>query len=173
MTGRSVRIGGTLDRDVKVAECCEISGEIRQPIEVIAEKLDILPSARILAPLTYKGSTEPRIAHGAVVYGPITYDRIPPRDARQARAFPALSSLLFSVHLFLTGVLLVFFLPRFEVSMVATLRAQPGTSLLAGFVLLVTTPVAAFLLVVSILALPLGLALGALYAIRRCPGARH
>ena len=56
------------------------------------------------------------------------------------------------------------FLPRVETSTVATLRAQPGKSVLAGFVLLVTTPVAAFLLVISILALPIGLALGDCYA---------
>jgi len=59
---------------------------------------------------------------------------------------------------------LVIFLPQVETSTVATLRAQPGKSLLAGFVLLVTTPVAAGLLILSILGLPIGLALGALYA---------
>jgi hypothetical protein len=99
------------------------------------------------------------------VNGPITYDRIPQREARRARSFPAVSSILFSLHLFLAGLLVVTFLPRVETSVVATLRAQPGWSLLAGFVLLVTTPVAALLLVVSILGLPIGLALGALYAI--------
>jgi hypothetical protein len=49
----------------------EIGGEIRQPVQVVAETLEIRPSARILAPLAYKGSTEPRIAEGAVVNGPI------------------------------------------------------------------------------------------------------
>ena len=68
------------------------------------------------------------------------------------------------MHVFLIGLLLVIFLPRVETSTVATLRAQPGKSLLAGFVLLVTTPVAAVLLIISILGLPIGLALGALYA---------
>jgi hypothetical protein len=165
ITGRTVRIGGILDRELQVAGATvEISGEIRQPIHVVAEKLDILASAQILAPLTYKGPSDMRIAEGAVVNGPITYDRIPERDAQRARAFPSLSSLVFSLHLFLAGVLVVMFLPRVETSTVATLRAQPGKSVLAGFVLLVTTPIAAFLLVISILALPIGLALGALYA---------
>ena len=164
ITGRTVRIDGILDRELQVAAATvAIAGEIRKPMHVIADTLDILPSARVLAPLTYKGSTEPRIAAGAIVNGPITYDRIPRREARRARAFPALSSLLFSVHLFLAGLLLLIFLPRFETATVATLRAQPGKSLLAGFVLLVTTPVAAFLLIISMLGLPIGLALGALY----------
>jgi len=42
---------------------------------------------------------------------------------------------------------------------------RTGRSLLAGCALLMTTPVAALLLVISVLGLPIGLALGALYAI--------
>ena len=52
---------------------------------------------------------------------------------------------------------MVILLPRVESSVVATLRAQPGRSLLAGFVLRITTPVAALLLALSILGLPIGL----------------
>lgn len=166
LTGRTVRIEGVFERDLQVAGATvEIAGEIRKPVRVVAEKLDILPSARILGPLAYKASSQARIADGAVITGPITYDRIPEREARRARSFPAASSLLFSMHLFLAGLLVVIFLPRVETSVVATLRAQPARSLLAGFVLLVTTPVAALLLVISILGLPIGLAMGALYAI--------
>jgi cytoskeletal protein CcmA (bactofilin family) len=165
LTGRMVRVEGILDRDLQVAGATvELAGEIRQPVQVTAEKLHILPSARILGPLTYKGASEARIGEGAIINGPITYDRIPESEARRARAFPALSTLLFSIHLFLAGLLIVVFLPRVETSVVATLRAQPGKSLLAGFVLLITTPVAAVLLIVSVLGLPIGLALGALYA---------
>jgi len=165
LTGSTVRVDGLFEREVQIAGATvEIAGEIRQPLHVVAEKLQILPSARILGPLTYKGSAEARIAEGAVVNGPITYDRIPEREARRARAFPAVSTLLFALHLLLAGLLVVIFLPRVETSVVEMLRRQPGRSLLAGFVLLVTTPVAALLLVISVLGLPIGLALGALYA---------
>jgi hypothetical protein len=165
ITGSSVRIDGIIERDVQVAGATvEIAGEIRKPLHVVAEKLEILASARILAPLTYRGSTEARIAEGAIVNGPITYDQIPKSEAQRARSFTAISGVLFFVHLVLAGVLVVIFLPRVETSVVATLRAQPGGSLLAGFVMLVTIPVAALLLVISILGLPIGLAMGALYA---------
>jgi hypothetical protein len=161
-----VRVEGVLDRDLQIAGATvELAGEIRKPVHMTAENLHILPSVRILGPLTYKGASEARIAEGAIINGPITYDRIPEREARRARAFPAVSALLFSIHLFLAGLLVVIFLPRVETSIVATLRAQPGKSLLAGFVLLVTTPVAAVLLIVSVLGLPIGLALGAFYAV--------
>lgn len=166
LTGRTVRIEGTLERDLEVAGATvQIAGEVRKSVRVVAETLEILPTARILGPLTYKGSTVARIAEGAVVNGPITYDRIPEREARRARAFPAFSSLLFSVHLLFAGFLVLIFLPHVETSVVATLRRQPAKSLLTGFVLLVTTPVAALLLVISVFGLPIGLAIGALYAI--------
>jgi cytoskeletal protein CcmA (bactofilin family) len=166
LTGRTVRVEGVFARDLRVAGATvQIGGEIQKPLQVVAERLEILPSARILGPLIYKGSNEARIAEGAVVNGPITYDRIPQREARRAHSFPAVSSLLFSIHLFLAGLLVVIVLPRVETSVVATLRGQPGRSLLAGFVLLVTAPAVAILLIVSILGLPIGLAIGAAYAI--------
>lgn len=166
ISGRTVRIEGVLDRDLQVAGATvQIAGEIRKPVQIIAERLDILPSARILSTLTYRGPAEPHVSEGAIINGPITYDRIPEDEARRARAWPAVSSALFALHLFLAGLLVVIFLPQFETSLIATLRAQPGKSLLTGFVLFVTTPVAAVLLMISILGLPIGMALAAVYAI--------
>jgi len=166
LTGQSVRIEGMLDREVRIAAAAvTVGGEIRRPLEVVAERFEILPTARVLAPVAYKGSTDMRVAQGAIVNGPVTYDRIPEREARRARAFPAATTLLFSVHLFLAGLLVVVFLPRVETSVVGTLRAQPGRSFLGGLALLVAPPLAAVLLIVSVLGLPFGLAVGALYAI--------
>jgi hypothetical protein len=166
VTGRTVRIDGVYDRDVHVAGATvQVAGEIRHPVDVVAERLEIESTARILAPLTYKGPSEAQVAEGASIKGPITYERIPEREARRARAFPALSTVLFSFHLFLAGLLVAIFLPRFETSVVETLRTHPWKSVLAGFVLLVTTPVAAALMIISILGLPIGLALGATYLI--------
>jgi hypothetical protein len=166
ITGNSVRVAGSFDRELQIAGATvQISGETRQPLRVIADKLEILPGARVLAGLSYKSPTEARVVEGATVSGPITFDRIPQREARRAREFPTASSLLFGFHLFFAGLLVILFLPRLETSVVATLRASPWRSLLAGFVLLVTTPVAALLLVVSVLGLPIGLVLAASYAI--------
>ena len=166
LTGNTVPIEGVLERDLYVAGATvELAGEIRQPVRIVAEKLDILPSARLLGPLTYQGPREAQVASGAVISGPITFDRISEREVRRERSSRTVSGLLFSVHLFLAGLLVVIFLPRVESSVVATLRAQPGKSLLVGFVLLVTIPVAALLLALSILGLPIGLAMGALYLI--------
>lgn len=166
ISGQTVRVDGVFDRQLDIAGgTVQLSGEIKQPVRIVAEKLEVLSSARILAPLTYRGPRDAQIADGAVLSGPVKFEQIPPREARQARALPVGSTILFSIHLLLAGILVVVFMPRVEQSVIETLRAQPGRSFLAGFVLLVTVPVAAVLLVISVLALPLGLMLGALYAI--------
>jgi cytoskeletal protein CcmA (bactofilin family) len=166
LTGRTVRVEGVLDRDVHVAGGdVQIGGEIRQPLEVVAERLQILPTARILGPFTYKGSTEARVADGALISSPIAYTHIPARDARRSRGFSGISSLLFASHLFLVGLLVVLFVPRAEASIIETLRRQLGKSVLAGFALLVTVPVASLMLIVSVLGLPIGLVLAAVYAV--------
>ena len=56
-------------------------------------------------------------------------------------------------------------MPRTERSVIGTLRAQPLKSLLAGFTLLITVPIAALLLIVTVLGLPVGLVLAAAYAV--------
>jgi hypothetical protein len=166
ITGRAVRVDGVVERQLRVAgETIVLAGEIRQPVEIVGEKLEIRSTARVLAPLTYKGPVEAQIEPGAVINEPVTFNRIEAREARRARAFPAASTLLFSIHLFLAGLLVVMFLPRVETSVIETLRAEPGKSLVVGFVALVTVPVAAVLLVISVLGLPIGLALGGTYAV--------
>src|SRR6185295_5824741 len=57
------------------------------------------------------------------------------------------------------------YVPQLETSVVGALRAHPGKSLFAGFVVFISTPAAALLLVISVFGLPVGLVLGAVYAI--------
>jgi hypothetical protein len=166
ITGRSVRIEGVLERELNVAAAeVVIVGELRKPVRIVAETLDIRPGARVLAPIAYRGANEATIAKDATVAGPITFTRIDAREAQRARQWPAASTFLFVTHLFLAGLLVIVFLPRTERSVIDTLRAQPLKSLLAGFTLLITMPIAALLLIVTVLGLPIGLVLAATYAV--------
>jgi cytoskeletal protein CcmA (bactofilin family) len=166
ITGRMIRIDGAFERELRVAGAnVQVAGVVRSPVDIVAEKLEILPSARILGPLTYRGPHEALISEGAVISGPVRFDRISEREAQRARGVAVGSTLLFSIHLFLAGMLVLVFAPRFEQSIVATLRVRPARSLLTGFVSLITIPIAAVLLVVSVLGLPIGLVIAALYAI--------
>lgn len=166
ITGETVRVLGTFDRTLGVAaRSVHIGGEVREPLQVVAEELEILPTARLLAPVTYRGVTTATIAPGAVLTSPLAFERIEPRDARDARAWPTVSTLLFVAHLLVVGLLALYLVPTFEPSIVQTLRRQPGRSLLAGFTLLITLPVAALLLMFTVLGFPLGVALVMGYAV--------
>ncbi len=164
LTGQTVRVDGVMDRDLHVAAATVvIAGELRQPVDIVAEKVEILPSARILGPLAYKSPVAARIAAGATVSGPVSYTRIEEREAQRAHAFPTASTVLFIVHLMLAGLLVLVFMPQGPASFIRTLRERPGASLIAGFGLLFTVPVVAVVLVISVLGLPIGLTLGAAY----------
>jgi cytoskeletal protein CcmA (bactofilin family) len=166
ITGRSVQIDGVLERELNVAAAeVVIAGELQKPVRIVAEKLDIRPGARVLAPVAYRGANEATIAKDATVTGPLTFTHIDRREAQRARQWPAASTLLFVTHLFLAGLLVIVFMPRTRLSVIDTLRAQPLKSLLAGFTLLVTVPIAALLLIVTVLGLPIGLVLAAAYAV--------
>lgn len=102
-----------------------IAGEIRQPLNIVAERLEVLATARILAPVTYEGATPATVAPGALVTSPIAYKNIPARDARAARSPSGLSSVLLTIHLFVGGVLLLLLVPRFAAAPAEMLRAQP------------------------------------------------
>ena len=166
LTGRTIRLDGVFDREVRIAgERVVIGGEIRQPIRVVAQRLEILATARVLAPLTYEGATPAVVAPGAVVSQPIAYRNISDSEVRRARWPRAATSLLFGIHVFLGGVLLLLLIPKIAGQPAEALRTSPTKSLLAGLAMLVTVPFVAILLMISVIGLPAGLALGAAYAV--------
>jgi cytoskeletal protein CcmA (bactofilin family) len=166
LTGGTVRANGVFERELQIAGgTVQIAGEVRKPLTVIAETLEIQPTARILGPLTYKSPREARIMTGASIAGPITFTRIETEEARRAHSLAGVSSLLFVIHLVIAGLLFLLLLPRFVTAGVETLRAQPWRSLLLGFTLLVTVPIAALILVVTVLGAPVGVSLVALYLV--------
>jgi hypothetical protein len=164
MTGQRVRVNGVVERELRIAAAnVTIAGEIRQPTRIIAETLEVLPGARVLAPLTYEGTTPAYVATGAIVMQPIAYRHIPPREAQQARAPSGLSGIIFTIHLFVGGLLLFLLVPRLATAPAETLRVQPWRSLGVGFALTVGVPFVALLFVVSLVGIPVGITLGALY----------
>jgi hypothetical protein len=164
ITGGHVKVEGLVGRELQIAGgTVEIAGEIRQPLTIVAERLEVLPSARILGSLDYRAPAPAVIANGAAITGPVTFTRIEAREAREAHSFRAVSSGLFAVHLIVAGLLLLWLMPAFMTRVVATLRAAPAQSALLGFGLVLGVPVAALMLVFSVLGLPIGLTLAALY----------
>ncbi len=167
ITGGHIRLDGTFDRALQVAGgTVQIGGEIREPIRVVAEQLELLPGARLLAGLDYRSPREATIDAGATITGPVSFVRIEESEAREAHQLSAGSTLLFVVHLLAVGVaLLLAFGPRFESSVVERLRAHPWASLGRGLLVVLAAPIAALLLMITILGLPLGIVLACGYVV--------
>ena len=166
VSGATVRLEGAFARDLRIAgRHVQLGADVTGPVEVVAEQIEILPGARLRGPLMYRSPQAAAIAPGAVLEGPVTFKRVDARELRQGRATRGVSSLLFGLHIFITGLLVIVLVPRVALDVAATLRRQPGRSLVTGFALLVTLPIAAILLMISILGLPLGVAIVALYLV--------
>jgi hypothetical protein len=164
LTGQTVDVHGSFDRELRIAGgLVRLRGEMREPVTVIAEKLEVLSSARLLAPLRYQSPVPAMIESGATIGGPVAYEQISRDEARQSRSWVRMSSLLFAMHLLIAGLLLVLCTPHLPSAVVGIMREAPGRSLLAGGALLVTAPVIAAFLLISVIATPLGLVIGAAY----------
>ena len=165
LSGGTVRMDGILEREVHVAaNTVRIGGEVHAPLRVVAQSLEILPGAKVTGPVRYEGATAPVVAEGAAVTQPITYRNIDAAEARAAKWPRGISSVVFAVHVFIGGLLLLLVAPRFATRPALALTAAPGRSLLAGLMLVVTVPFVALLLIISVIGLPAGLVLAALYA---------
>ena len=166
ISGGTVRVEGAFARDLRVAgRTVQLGAEVQGPVEITAETVEILAGARLHGPLTYRSPKPAVIAAGAVLGGPVVFKQIESEEARRASSFRGVSSVLFAAHLLAVGLLFVALLPRTAGDVATMLRQQPGRSLLAGGALLVALPAAAVVLILSILGLPLGLALMAVYLV--------
>lgn len=135
-----------------------IDAPIGGDVEAAAGTLELGPNARIGGTLRYR-STEPlkrdpaaQVAGEVVRAGPD-----PAKWSSEARQMRRGAGLFWTTGLMLLAALLVAVTPRLSASVSESLRGRPGFSLVLGFVVLVCTPIATVLLLVTIIGVPLAL----------------
>lgn len=135
-----------------------IDAPIGGDVEAAAGTLELGPNARIGGTLRYR-STEPlKRDPAAQVVGEIV--RVGPDPAKwssEARQMRRGAGLFWTTGLMLLAALLVAVTPRLSASVSESLRGRPGFSLVLGFVVLACAPIAAVLLLVTIIGVPLAL----------------
>jgi cytoskeletal protein CcmA (bactofilin family) len=184
--GGTVRIDGRIGGFLQAgAQRIALNGEVAGDARLSGEQIALGPQARIGGALRYTSPNELVKSEGAVVTGAIVReDAAAEGDA--ARGGPAarrgsqeggdwramggerggagwLGSALTYLALLASGALLLLIFPRFAAQAADTLRASPGLAALLGFAALVAVPVLAVLLFITLLGIPLGVALLALY----------
>jgi cytoskeletal protein CcmA (bactofilin family) len=161
--------GGSITIDAPVAGVVHLAGgevRINAPIQgnvfVQAEKLTLGPKAAIAGNLTYSASDVATLEDGAVVRGATEFNERPER-ATQAGVTAGLLALfsLWMIAKFLMLLVgagaLAYFFQRYSRQLVATAGTQPWMEIVRGLVVVIVLPVVSFLLLATIIGIPLGL----------------
>jgi Polymer-forming cytoskeletal len=171
----NVTMDGKIDGPLKVgAQRVIINGEVNGDVRLYADKVELGPTARIVGTLQYPISAELKKADGATVSGAITREMpeiaAPENNAkrewhmgmRSAGSLWAGTVFTYIALLACAAVLLLVF-PEFSEQASNTVQNSPGQAVALGFGSLLLVPILAGLLFITILGIPLGIALLMLY----------
>ncbi|MDP1718190.1 MAG: hypothetical protein Q8L40_08935 [Burkholderiales bacterium] len=167
IVGNDIVIGGRLHNGLKIyGKNVLVLGEVTGPVEINAEKIEILGTARILGDVTYSSNHEIKIdpnarITGSVVRQPGTFEFYRPHVE-----FPAWTAFrpLLLLGLLAAGTLLYAVFPRFTLTTARTISASPLKSVGLGAAIFFSLPPVILLLVITIIGIPIAMALLALYA---------
>jgi len=167
IAGNDIVVGGRLRNGLKVyGKNVLLLGEVAGGVEINAEQIEILGSARILGDVIYSSNHEIKIdpkarIAGKVVRKPGTFEFYRPHVA-----FPAWTAFrpLLLLGLLAAGTLLYAVFPRFTQTTARTISASPLKSVGLGAAIFFSLPPVILLLVITIIGIPIAMALLALYA---------
>jgi len=158
--GGMVNINGLVNGDLKAAGgTVTINGTIRGNVDVEAEQVIISSGTRIEGNLNYRSPTRGNIDKGAVIRGETIYAK-----GEHYRPHPGarfLSVITFSV----AGIVVLLLFPRFTSTTTTRMGKEFWKNLGLGFALLVATPAAVVLLMVSFVGIWVGLPILAIYLV--------
>jgi hypothetical protein len=165
-------IEGNVHRNITgSAGTATIAGEVGGNIDLEVDQLTLTPNANIQGNLVYESANNADIQAGATVGGTTTRN-MPETTTRDYRAYlPALAgvAVLWKVMGFLmillTGIILILIAPHRTGLMANAIKHHPWQSLGWGALILLATPIAAFIVMFTIIGIPLSLIALVLYAI--------
>src|SRR5439155_1441469 len=143
LVGGEVRMAGTVAKKLYAAGAVVvIGGEVQGDVELVAQEIEVLPSARIKGHLTYWSPRDARISPKAQIEGSITHNlpELPRALARTGAALFTVSRLLFVIGLIVTAIALFLLFPGFTRLAAQTIGSDPLKSLGLGVLLCVTVP---------------------------------
>lgn len=169
--GGSVTLAGRFDGDLRAsAQKLTLDGEVKGNVHLAAEAIELGPKAHIDGNLSYASAAEIRKDPAAVVAGTVTREAASAapatRERGRAGAPGAVAGGVFSYLAFLAcAAVFLLLLPRFSEQAPQRIQASPWLALAIGFGTLGAVPVLAVLLFITLLGIPLGVAVMALYPV--------
>jgi hypothetical protein len=156
-------LAGTIGRDVEsLGNSFTTTAKIGRDLDVTAPQVSLGGGATIAGMFMYVSQNDASVDSGAAIAGK-TEHKQPPKEQTEAQVVsPAayLSSVVFSFSSFLLiGAALLVAAPRLVRTTTASITKSPFGTLGAGFVGLILPPVAAIMLFITIIGIPLGFVL--------------
>ncbi len=163
VAGGDVNVLGAVDGYLQAAGGrVYIDGTVGGDVDVAADEIELGPAARVGGGLRYVSRRAIVLDPGAQVKGPIERRITPVPRPRAEKAVHALRWLWIAGLMLLAGML-VAVMPGFFGAVATGARRRFGWSLLLGFALVISVPVAVVLLLVTGIGVALALLVAALY----------
>jgi len=167
LAGGNVEIAGSLGRGARIfADRLVISGRVGGPLRIVANRIEIASGAKIEGPIDYTSGRDPVIAPGAEIQGPVT--RMPsraPEKTAEVRRTVQWAVPCFYTGVWAAGILMLLVFPRLTVAAQDLVRTAPWQSLALGAALFFTVPMMALVLIITVVGVPVALAIFAVYAL--------
>lgn len=173
LAGNDVVVAGRFGAGLSVwSRHVLVFGDIQGPVQISGDQIEIMPSARIFGDVTYSSPHDITVHPGAVIQGAVTRSQSAldiPKPKVHIPGLPALKPLLM-FGLLAAGMLLLAVFPNFTVASADMLRTSALKSLGMGTAILFSLPPVIMLLIITIIGIPVALALMAGYAIALLAG---
>ncbi len=169
--GEVILINGIVDGDIKEGGGdITIGNKVGGDIILEVSELTILSTANIRGNLTYTGENRAVVQSGAQINGITTHKLSEAKEDQSESFFLTLLSsiktkLIGFLMALLAGLLIILIAPKQLASIAESISSSPGPSAGWGALLLFATPIAAVVICITIIGLPVGLITLALWGI--------
>lgn len=163
-------LDGTLRGNLKggVGELI-ISGVVNGDVSIKAEKITLMPTARIEGDFKYKSKKEAKIESGAQVSGETVWTEIEPEKEKKPKSIftgkSLIPEMLFLLALMVTGIVLTLIFKKNAYQAKQAVEGSFLKSLGLGFVFMVCIPIAMIILLITVIGIPIAIIAFFVYAI--------
>jgi hypothetical protein len=156
-------IAGSITGNIKASTSnITISGSVGGSVEITGQEVTLASSANIKGNLTYTSTNSANIQSGATIGGKTSHQQ--PQQAEPSRNLVAfgifgamVGRILAFLMLLVVGIILIVIIPKKMSILSSSLRGSPLSTLGWGALLLFVTPIAAIIVMLTIIGLPLGI----------------
>ncbi|MFB3819678.1 MAG: polymer-forming cytoskeletal protein [Candidatus Methylomirabilales bacterium] len=168
LAGSAVELAGHVRRSVRAAgKRIRISGQVDGNVDLAAASVEVLPTARIGGTLTYRSGSAARIEPGAQIAGGVVHRPLAAgeRAGRALRVLLWVLAVALLLAFVLVGIVLLVLFPEATRIAARRIATDPGRSLALGLLMLLGAPLVILLLVVTVVGIPLGIGIAALWVV--------